>query len=149
MIYLNLDYLADRALFSSPYKLKEGVHPFDRQRAIAGLYDYSLLLWQRRGVIWDVAKTALGYVAVLRRSKGLNSSSFNLTWNYGTDPEDAHDWLFRFNRNLNYVVMYDTGLEIPSSVLCVAVVGIARIAEGKGDPISVAEAIQSFDRIGA
>jgi hypothetical protein len=145
---MDLDRLADEALLGSPYRIENGVHPYDQQRAIAGLYEYSLLIWQRRGVIWDTARTALGYVGILRRSKGLQGGEIPLSWAYRAGPEEAHSWLRRFNRNLNHVVMYDTGLENSSLTLCVCVMAIAKIAESNGDPISIEEALQGFDRIG-
>ena len=149
MTHLNLDYLADKALFGSPYKVEKGVHPYDRQRAIAGLYGYGLLMWQRRGVIWEPAKTALGYAAILRRSNGLGEGSLRLPPNPTTVAGPPDVWLRRFNAALNHAITYETPSEIPVSRLCICIMAIAKIAESGGDSVSAAEAIQSFDRIGA
>lgn len=149
MTHLNLDYLADKALFGSPYKVEKGVHPYDRQRAIAGLYEYGLLVWQRRGVIWEPAKTALGYAAILRRSNGLGEGSLYLSPNPNPDAKTPDAWLCRFNAALNHAITYETPSEIPISRLCICIMAIAKIAESGGNSVSAAEAIQSFDRTGA
>lgn len=149
-----LTRLAEAHLFASPHRIASGVHPYDRASALATLFGYNLVAWQKGGDTISPARHALGALAVLWVAGGC----CGLDTPYLTGPSlspgfklhDASHWRHRLERSVCWLAT-DSGSNpaacLHFAMIAVAIAAISRYAATNGEPVSRVGALEWLGRI--